>query len=568
MLLFGALCALFGAVVIFRPFTSLAALIVLVSIGMIATGVASFGNARAGEWLPRLAGAAWIALGVAVVAWPELSTRGLALSVGVALIVAGVIDVAQGLRGTTDERIAAAIGGAASATFGVLALAWPDVTLLVVAIVFGARMVVFGLRLAWTAFRDRDGVDRAADVAPGRVRRVGHILVAIVALVAAIGLGSLSANLRDGQPVVDAFYTAPDDGADHAGVLLRSEPYTRDIPDDARAWRILYTTTRDDGDPALASGIVVIPAQPGIEPIPVIAWAHGTTGIARPCAPSILDSGIGAGAFYAMDAVIDQGWALVATDYIGLGTEGPHPYLIGQGEGRSVLDAVRAARQLDDESLANQTVVWGHSQGGHAALWTGQIAPSYAPDVPLAGVAALAPASDLLGLVDSLSTMTGGSIFATYVLSAYIDAYPDINIHDYVRPTAQTAFTAIAGRCLAEPSVFASIITSITTGMSMFTTTDLASGAIHPRLQQNSPTGPIEAPLLIAQGASDSLIAPDVQRAYVDGLCASGQQVDYRVYPGRNHVPLVEPDSTLIPDLIEWTIARFAGDPAVSTCPT
>ena len=180
VLLFGALCALFGAVVIFRPFTSLAALIVLVSIGMIATGVASFGNARAGEWLPRLAGAAWIALGVAVMAWPELSTRGLALSVGVALIVAGVIDVAQGLRGTTDERIAAAIGGAASATFGVLALAWPDVTLLVVAIVFGARMVVFGLRLAWMRSGPRRCRPRSR-CAPVRVRRVGHILVAIVA---------------------------------------------------------------------------------------------------------------------------------------------------------------------------------------------------------------------------------------------------------------------------------------------------------------------------------------------------------------------------------------------------
>jgi hypothetical protein len=68
---------------------------------------------------------------------------------------------------------------------------------------------------------------------------------------------------------------------------------------------------------------------------------------------------------------------LVATAYIGLGTTGPHPYLIGQGESRSVLDAVRAAHMLDQLSMADQTVVWGYAQGGNAALWTGMIAPTH-----------------------------------------------------------------------------------------------------------------------------------------------------------------------------------------------
>lgn len=127
-------------------------------------------------------------------------------------------------------------------------------------------------------------------------------------------------------------------------------------------------------------GVVVAPAQPGEEPLPVIAWVHGTTGSARTCAPSVLKDPFGAGAFFALDQVIDHGWALVATDYIGLGTEGLHPYLIGQGEARSVLDAVRAAHQVEAVDLADQTIVWGHSQGGHAALWTGMLAPTYAPD--------------------------------------------------------------------------------------------------------------------------------------------------------------------------------------------
>lgn len=70
---------------------------------------------------------------------------------------------------------------------------------------------------------------------------------------------------------------------------------------------------------------------------------------------------------------------IVATDYVGLGTAGPHPYLIGQGEARSLLDSVRAARQMPGLSLEPETVIWGHSQGGHAALWAGTLAPTYAP---------------------------------------------------------------------------------------------------------------------------------------------------------------------------------------------
>ncbi len=101
------------------------------------------------------------------------------------------------------------------------------------------------------------------------------------------------------------------------------------------------------------------------------------------------------------EAVVQQGWAVVVTDYAGLGTAGPHPYLIGEGEARSVLDATRAARQLDDISLSTETVVWGHSQGGHAALWTGQLAPTYAPDVGVIAVAAMAPAANLPALIEA-----------------------------------------------------------------------------------------------------------------------------------------------------------------------
>jgi alpha-beta hydrolase superfamily lysophospholipase len=297
----------------------------------------------------------------------------------------------------------------------------------------------------------------------------------------------------------------------------------------------------------------------------VIALAHGTTGVDRTCAPSVLEDPFAAGAFFALDEVIDEGWALVATDYVGLGTEGGHPYLVGQPAGRSVLDAVRAARQLDDAELADQTVVWGHSQGGGAALWTGQLAETYAPDVGVIGVAALAPASDTVGLAANLGDVTAGSIFASYVLHGYANAYDDVDVGDYVRAVARSSFDAVVGRCLAEPSALLSVIGSVALGDQLFST-DLASGPLLARLEENVPTGPIAAPLLLAQGEADQLVVPEVQAQYVAARCAAGQPIDFRTYPGLDHVPLVEPGSPLLPELFDWTRDRLDGAAPTPTC--
>jgi uncharacterized membrane protein HdeD (DUF308 family)/alpha-beta hydrolase superfamily lysophospholipase len=566
--LLGLACAVLGAVLIFRPFDSLSVLIVVVAVGAFLMGASSVSQARrsATGWPGVAAGLVWIAVGVAVLAWPDLTTRGLAVVVGLALIAGGVLDVAAGIRGSTDERLASIVGGASSVVFGVLALSWPSVTVLVIAVVFGFRLVMFGLRLAWSSYRDRAGdVPAEADRPRGKVRKFAHFSGTVVALIVALVLAGVSAKLNEGEPVVDAFYDSPSDIPNEPGVLVRSEEFTRTIPDGAQAWRILYTTTRADGVPALASALVVVPAERASGPLPVIALAHGTTGVDRSCAPSVLKDPFAAGAFFALDQVIERGWALVATDYVGLGTEGGHPYLVGEPEGRSVLDSIRAARQLTGVDLADETVVWGHSQGGGAALWTGGLALTYAPDANVIGVAALAPASDLVGLANNLSDVTGGSIFASYLLQGYANAYDDVDVSDYVNPVARTSFDEVVGRCLAEPSVLLSAIGSVTLGDEVFSS-DLASGPLLERLNENVPTLPIEAPLLLAQGDADSLVVPSVQADYVTARCDAGQPIDYRTYPGLDHVPLVEADSPLLPELFDWTQARFDDATFEPTC--
>lgn len=567
-LVLGAVCVAAGVVLAARPFTSLSVVVVVVGGAAVATGVTRWSTARrtAGR-LDDLAAAGWIVLGVVVVAWPDLSVRGIAVAVGVGMLVGGVSDIVGGLRGSVDEQIASVLKGLASVVFGVLALAWPEVTLLVVAVVFGLRTVLFGLSELLVAVRGEPGVD--GDVEPTRlgfVRRSVQIVSAAAALVVALALGGVSAWLHGEGPRLDAFYAAPNDVPSEPGSLLRSAAFERGIPDGAVAWRILYTTTRADGVAAVASGIVVAPSGSSPEPRPVIAWAHGTTGIDETCAPSVLPDALESGALYALALALDQGWVIVATDYIGLGTDGPHPYLIGDPAGRSVLDAVRAATQLDELTLGDQTVVWGHSQGGGAALWTGQIAPHYAPDVDVVGVAALAPAADLPGLVDNLYDTVGGSLFAGYVVTGYSATYDDVDFDDYVRPTARSTVRELAGRCLGEPELLVSVLSSIATGMSAFDG-ELTGGALAERLTENVPRGPFEMPVLIGQGEADLLILPDAQERFARRLCDAGNQVDYRTHPGRDHVGLVQTGSPLLPELVSWTRQRLAGEPTPSTCP-
>ncbi|KZM77181.1 lipase [Cellulosimicrobium sp. I38E] len=591
----GVVCTVVGAALVLRPFASLALLVVAVVVGATVLGVtelvAGRSPDRGGESAPRAPGAlraprwphvargmVFLALAVAVVVWPAPSIVVVAVLVGVGLVVAGVLDGVEGVRSSGADRWTRLALGVASVVLGVLALVWPDVTVLVVAVVFGVRVVILGVRLLVAGVRrSRTHAEAARAVAPGSTsaapdpsepRRHGRVALvgAVLAVVAAGALAAVSVGLHRAAPQVDAFYDPPASVPDEPGRLVRAEPFTRQIPDGATAWRILYTTTRDEGEPAVASGIVVVPdtLRDDAAP-PVIAWAHGTTGSARGCAPSVLDEPFESGAFFLLDDVLAHGWALVATDYVGLGTDGPHPYLVGQGEARSVLDAVRAARELDGATLGEQTVVWGHSQGGHAALWTGAVAPEYAPDVPLAGVAALAPASDLTGLVSHLESVTGGSVFASFVVEAYDAIYPDSDAAGYVRPGARFVVREMASRCLSEPSALVSVAEALSMDQPLWTT-DPTTGPLGERLAENVPTGPVAAPLLVAQGASDTLILPTAQEAYVGARCAAGQPVDYRVYPERDHVGLVQADSPLAPDLVRWTEARLAGEPPTPTC--
>lgn len=367
-------------------------------------------------------------------------------------------------------------------------------------------------------------------------------------------------------PVEDDFakYDAP--LGDQPGVLLAAEPFDRKMPENSAATRILYTTTGLDGSIVLATGLVIVPADAPAEPLPVILWAHGTTGVGVHCAPTLVSDPLGAGAMMFPDLPLNQGWALVAPDYIGLGASAPHPYMVGRPTAHSSLDAVRAARQLESVSLSDDTVVWGHSQGGGSALWIGIEAEEYAPDVPLLGVAAMSPASDLPEFIDSMLSGLGGPIFGGFIISGFSNGYDDVKFDDYIRLGARFSQEEIAERCLSEPSFLASVASVFIT--EPFYQKDVHTGPLYTRLQENVPNVPLGVPLFLGQGEADPLIIPEVQTQYVAKLCDSGQVVEYHTYPGLDHLGVVNPDSPMLGDLMSWTEARFARKAAPESCTT
>ncbi len=360
----------------------------------------------------------------------------------------------------------------------------------------------------------------------------------------------------------DAFYDPPSDVPRKPGELLRSEPL-KDVmlPAGVRGWRILYATTVDDSTPATAVATVFAPADPSAGPRPVIAWEHGTTGLLQKCMPSLLS--LPTKGIPDRDRIVMAGWVVVATDYSFAEKGGPHPYLIGEGGARAALDSVRAARQISGLTLDKRVVVWGHSQGGHAALWTGIIGPRYAPDLEIRGVVAIAPSANIKNIL--AMNVEIDKRFGPYLAVSYSRFYPDITFEQAVRPEALDAARQIVNLCDFVPEELQRIEALAATfdGPALATS---SNKALQARLKQNTADGPIQAPVLIAQGLSDNVVPSSATDAYVEERCAAGQSLEYWTFAGRDHLSIFQRGTPFEELLIKWTTARLANDPSATGC--
>jgi alpha-beta hydrolase superfamily lysophospholipase len=398
----------------------------------------------------------------------------------------------------------------------------------------------------------------------GTRTRVATALALVVLTLAGASLGDVVLGVGQAR-ASDAFYTYDVQQAQGApGSIIRMEPMSG-APLGASAFRVLYRSVGLHSEPIAVSGVVVIPA--GVAPAdgrPIVAWAHPTTGVVPRCAPSeahfVFQTMMG------LRDMVRHGYIVAATDYPGLGTAGPHPYLVGVSEARAVIDAVRAARQLAGAQASDRYAVWGHSQGGQAALFSGIIARDYAPELHLKGVAAAAPATDLKTLLSDDADTDGGRNVTAMTLWSWQRVY-GAPIDQVVEPAAMPAVDALANECIE--SIYDMVQRHYSQRpleqqfLSVRDVTQLEPW--RSLLAQNIPgTLPTDIPVLITQGAADRLVLPEVTRAYVRRLCAAGSTVMYQEWPGVHH-GLIGSDSAL--QAVAWISDRFDGVAAPSTCP-
>lgn len=344
------------------------------------------------------------------------------------------------------------------------------------------------------------------------------------------------------------------------GQLLSAEPVV-ETPSGMQAWRIRYMTRDDRLGPRQVTGMVVAPREAvPLRPRRVIAWTHGTWGIASQCAPSLSPRFFGLTP--ALDAV-RRGYVVVAPDYPGLGSAGPHPFLVGTATARSVLDAVRAARRIPGAAAGNAIAVWGESQGGHAALWTGQLHSAEASDLRLVGVAAGAPPTDLPANL-RLASDANARAFFTALAGVSWSGYYNVPLR-LGRARTPRLMRRLAGNCVRVDSApRLGALVGILAIRQDLRGVDLGQTPPWSGFARANSTSPVSrVPILIAQTASDPLVASSVTRAFARRLCANRVRVRYIGLPGGDH-PTTARQSA--PQTIDWIDARFAGARAPTDC--
>lgn len=353
-----------------------------------------------------------------------------------------------------------------------------------------------------------------------------------------------------------AFYGVPDPlPKGSPGDLIAAEKV--DAPDvQGTTWRVMYLSESVRGEPIPVTGLILVPSAPAPSGgYPVVSWAHGTTGIADECAPSLKPNDIAQLA----NPLLQAGYVVTATDYEGLGTPGRHPYIVGDSEARGVIDIVRAAHHLQGVDVSDQYLVWGHSQGGHAAMFSLHIAHDWAPELKLVGVVAGAPPSQLLLLNAALQK----SPFRYYI--AMVAAGFNAAYGDQAAPLAKVLNAQGLAFLDNVDTMCTSGLAKASAGLD-FSKLQIADPATVPEwkklLTENDPgsfTTPSSAPLLIIQGGADEQIPVSSTQILFGQMCKIGQVTQRWVYPGLMHAPVV---AASYKDMLHWINDRFAGQPA------
>ncbi|GAD83984.1 alpha/beta hydrolase [Nocardia asteroides NBRC 15531] len=318
----------------------------------------------------------------------------------------------------------------------------------------------------------------------------------------------------------------------------------------ARGAVIEYTTTDSAGAERPASGALFLPdGQAPATGWPIVAYDHGTLGSGVGCGgqadPELAPLPANRAAEDELiGRLVEQGYAVVAPDYLGLGRfdTGPHPYLEVASEASATIDLVRAAREAEPDLSRTWTVV-GASQGGHAALSTAHVQQTYAPELDFRGVVALDPASDvekalpLLGPgfpeIEGTAALTG---FTVSILAGLRATHPEADVDSYLTPKGRQIVDAAGTRCIDA------IVADVKgLGFGDLLARPLADGPLRPALTtyMTVPTSGYDAPILLLVNATDTVVPSPLHAALIAQLAAGG--VDFETVTGFGQHTVLSP---------------------------
>lgn len=327
-------------------------------------------------------------------------------------------------------------------------------------------------------------------------------------------------------------------------------------------WRVLYRSTAAGGAPAVVSGMVLEPAGDAPEAgRPVVAWAHGTTGVADRCAPSATGNLMYDDYAQVAQDLLDQGFVVAATDYHGLGTPGVHTYHHSEEMTHAVVDSVSAAHDLAEVApLRPAWFVVGHSQGGLAALATDAIAADALPALDYRGAVVAAPTPPL-GTYAPVMFSIEGRGYAVLLLEAVAGVAPDLAPAVALGPEAASREALVTHGCWEEAVPGFDDIPP----EDMLAEPDVGQrlAAVLAELAAYDPAS-VAGPMLVVQGEADDSVLPPITAQLVEDLCAHLPTVAYRTYPGAGHDEVMSASSA---DMATWLAARLADEPLPNACP-
>ncbi|MFT4085843.1 MAG: lipase family protein [Gordonia sp. (in: high G+C Gram-positive bacteria)] len=373
--------------------------------------------------------------------------------------------------------------------------------------------------------------------------------LAVVGTSAPANADSLPAPVWSG---IDATHYSGPIGA--PGTLLAKQPLDPavSLPEAGQAYRILYATRDVHGRPAVSTAAIFLPkSKAPAGGYPMIAWAHGTTGLGDDCTPSALPRSDRDAAY--LGHWLNQGYAIVATDYSGLGTPGVMNYLSGVSEANSVVDSVIAARHTG-LPLSRKWAIVGQSQGAGAALNAARRATSLSRGSGLdyRGVVATGTPANIEQIVmlagpsfPPVALPASLNAYAAYILAGFNAARPDKHVTSVLTPRGRQVLKKAETLCYGDMAdAVKGERVSGWFSRPLSSVPGIQSALVD---YMSTPYSGYDRPIFLGQGLLDTDVpVPSAGSLYAQML-AAGQPVEFHLYPNKDHSGTVlasMPDST------------------------